>query len=63
MKLLGIGNNSKTIKSDKGGEYFTIFVRRISDNKIVEKIEDTAGGIVWAYDDKSFFYRKNDKGF
>ena len=45
---------------DKGGEYFTIFVRRISDNKIVEKIEDTAGGIVWAYDDKSFFYRKND---
>jgi len=23
MKLLGIGNNSKTIKSDKGGEYLT----------------------------------------
>ncbi len=45
---------------DKGGEYFTIFIRRISDNKIIEKIEETAGGIVWAYDDKSFFYRKND---
>ena len=45
---------------DKGGEYFTIFVRRISDNKIIEKIEETAGGIVWAYDDKSFFYRKHD---
>ena len=23
MKLLGIGNNAKTIKSDKGGEYLT----------------------------------------
>ncbi len=45
---------------DKGGEYFTIFVRRISDNKIIEKIEKTAGGILWAYDDKSFFYRKYD---
>ena len=39
---------------DKGGEYFTIFLRRISDNKIIEEpIKDTAGGIVWAYDDKS----------
>tara|TARA_Y100000590_G_scaffold294747_1_gene332139 strand:- start:2404 stop:4470 length:2067 start_codon:yes stop_codon:yes gene_type:complete len=45
---------------DKGGEYFTIFVRRISDHKIIEKIEETAGGVVWAYDDKSFFYRKHD---
>ncbi len=47
---------------DKGGEYFTIFLRRISDNKIIEEpIKDTAGGIVWAYDDKSFFYRKHDE--
>ena len=45
---------------DKGGEYFTIFIRRILDNKIIEKIEETAGGVVWAYDDKSFFYRKHD---
>tara|TARA_Y100001970_G_scaffold166037_1_gene203036 strand:+ start:10 stop:2079 length:2070 start_codon:yes stop_codon:yes gene_type:complete len=45
---------------DKGGEYFTIFIRRISDNKIIEKIDSTAGGVVWAYDDKSFFYRKHD---
>ena len=46
---------------DKGGEYFTIYLRRISDNKIIEDpIKDTAGGIVWAYDDKSFFYRKHD---
>ena len=46
---------------DKGGEYFTIFLRKISDNKIIEEpIKDTAGGIVWSYDDKSFFYRKHD---
>ena len=46
---------------DKGGEYFTIFLRKIADNKIIEEpIKDTAGGIVWAYDDKSFFYRKHD---
>ncbi len=46
---------------DKGGEYFTIYLRRISDNKIIEDpIMDTAGGVVWAYDDKSFFYRKHD---
>jgi len=45
---------------DKGGEYFTIFVRRIADNKVIDKIDETAGGVIWAYDDKSFFYRKND---
>jgi len=45
---------------DKGGEYFTIYLRRISDNKIIEKIENTAGGVLWSYDDKSFFYRKHD---
>ncbi len=47
---------------DKGSEYFTIFVRRISDNKIIEEtIPDTAGGITWSYDDKYFFYSKLDK--
>ena len=45
---------------EKGSEYFTIFVRRISDGKIIDKIEDTAGGCLWAFDDKSFFYRKHD---
>ena len=60
---LTVSNDDKLLAysiDDKGGEYFTIFIRRISDNKIIEKIEETAGGIVWAYDDKSFFYRKND---
>ncbi|MDA9091919.1 S9 family peptidase [Pelagibacteraceae bacterium] len=47
---------------DKGSEYFTIFVRRISDNKIIEEpILDTAGGITWSYDDRYFFYSKLDK--
>jgi oligopeptidase B len=47
---------------DKGSEYFTIFVRRISDNKIIEEpIADTAGGITWTYDDKYFFYSKLDQ--
>ena len=47
---------------DKGSEYFTIFVRRISDNKIIEEtIPDTAGGITWSYDDRYFFYSKLDK--
>ena len=45
---------------EKGSEYFTIFVRRISDGKIIEKIEDTAGGALWSYDNQSFFYRKHD---
>jgi oligopeptidase B len=47
---------------DKGSEYFTIFVRKISNNKIIEEtIPNTAGGITWAYDDKYFFYSKLDK--
>ena len=47
---------------DKGSEYFTIFVRKISDNKIIEEpITDTAGGITWSYDDQYFFYSKLDK--
>lgn len=47
---------------DKGSEYFTIYVRNIGDGKIIgEPILETAGGITWAYDDKSFFYSKLDK--
>jgi len=47
---------------DKGSEYFTIFVRKISDNKIIEEpIPNTAGGITWSYNDKYFFYSKLDK--
>jgi len=46
----------------KGSEYFTIYVRRISDNKIVsEEIKETSGNITWTLDDKYIFYSKLDK--
>ena len=43
----------------KGSEYFTIYVRRISDNKIVsEEINETSGSITWSLDDKYYFLFK-----
>ena len=46
----------------KGSEYFTIYVRRISDNKIIsEEINETSGSITWSLDDKYIFYSKLDK--
>ena len=46
----------------KGSEYFTIHVRRISDNKIIsEEIKETSGSITWSLDDKYIFYSKLDK--
>jgi len=60
-----VSNNDKMLAysvDDKGSEYFTIFVRNISDGKKMEdSIQETSGGITWAYDDKSFFYSKLDK--
>ena len=45
----------------KGSEYFTIHVRRISDNKVLsEKINETSGSITWSLDDKYIFYSKLD---
>ena len=36
--------------------YFTIFIRRIKDKKIIEEpVPDTSGSITWSYDDKYFF--------
>jgi oligopeptidase B len=62
---VAVSNNDEFLAysiDDKGSEYFTIFVRRISDNKIIEEpIPDTAGGITWSYDDQYFFYSKLDK--
>jgi oligopeptidase B len=59
-----VSNNDQLLAysiDDKGSEYFTIYVRRISDKKIIEEpIYETAGGITWAYDDLSFFYSKLD---
>ncbi len=62
---LEVSNNDEMLAYSldlKGSEYFTIFVRRISDNKIIsEEIRETSGGIVWSLDDKYIFYSKLDK--
>ena len=61
---IAVSNNDELLGysiDDKGSEYFTIYIRKISDKKIIEEpITDTAGGITWAYDDLSFFYSKLD---
>ena len=61
---VAVSNNDKLLGysiDDKGSEYFTIYIRKISDKKIIEEpIVETAGGITWAYDDLSFFYSKLD---
>ncbi|MEK9544466.1 MAG: S9 family peptidase [Pelagibacteraceae bacterium] len=62
---IAVSNNDQFLAysiDDKGSEYFTIYVRNIADNKIIEDpIPDTAGGITWSYDDQYFFYSKLDK--
>ena len=46
----------------KGSEYYTIFIRDISTNKLItERIEDTSGGITFSLDDKYIFYSKLDE--
>ena len=46
----------------KGSEYYTIFIRNISTNKIVtKKILDTSGSITFSLDDKYIFYSKLDE--
>ena len=45
----------------KGSEYYTIYIRQISDQKIIEEeIKDTSGDIDWALDDSCFYYSKLD---
>ncbi len=46
----------------KGSEYYTIYIRDISSNKLItEKIEETSGGITFSLDNKYIFYSKLDK--
>ena len=46
----------------KGSEYYTIYIRDISSNKLItEKIEETGGVINFSLDDKYIFYSKLDK--
>ncbi len=62
---ISVSNNDELLGysiDNKGSEYFTIYVRRISDKKIIDgPIVDTSGSITWSYDDKYFFYTKLDK--
>ena len=46
----------------QGSEYYTIYLRDLSDKKNEEDIiENTNGSITWSLDSKSFFYLKLDK--
>ena len=46
----------------KGSEYYTIYIREISNGKLVtEKIDETSGSISFSLDDKFIFYSKLDK--
>ena len=46
----------------KGSEYYTIYVRDISTQKLItDKIEETSGSITFSLDDKFLFYSKLDK--
>ncbi|MDC3152491.1 prolyl oligopeptidase family serine peptidase [Pelagibacteraceae bacterium] len=46
----------------KGSEYYTIYLRNLTNNKnLPDQIENTSGSITWSLDSKSFFYSKLDK--
>ncbi len=46
----------------KGSEYYTIYLRELTNNKnLPDQIENTSGSITWSLDSKSFFYSKLDK--
>ncbi len=46
----------------KGSEYYTIYIRDITSEKLVtEKIEETSGSITFSLDDQYFFYSKLDE--
>jgi len=62
---LEVSHNDKLLAyslDTKGSEYYKIFIRDISKNKLVTKeITDTSGGITFSLDDKYIFYSKLDK--
>ena len=61
---LAVSNNDELLGYSldlKGSEYYTIYIRQISDNKLVtKKIEETSGNIIFSLDDKYIFYSKLD---
>ena len=62
---LEVSHNDKLLAyslDTKGSEYYKIFIRDISTNKLVTKeIMDTSGSITFSLDDKYFFYSKLDE--
>ncbi len=62
---LEVSHNDKFLAyslDTKGSEYFTIFVREISTNKIITKeIINTSGNITFSLDDNYIFYSKLDE--
>ena len=62
---LGVSWNDKYLGYSldlKGSEYYTIYIRDISSNKIItDKIEETSGSVSFSLDDKYFFYSKLDR--
>ena len=62
---LEVSHNDKLLAyslDTKGSEYYKIFIRDISTNKLVTKeITDTSGGITFSLDDKYIFYSKLDE--
>ena len=69
-EYFGLGNVSVSPSDEfmaysldlKGSEYYTIYLRNLSNNNNEKDlIENTSGSITWALDSKSFFYSKLDK--
>ncbi len=62
---LEVSHNDKLLAyslDTKGSEYYKIFIRDISTNKLVTKeITDTSGTITFSLDDKYIFYSKLDE--
>ena len=61
---INVSHNDKLLAYSldlKGSEYYTIYIRRISDKKkISSQIKDTSGSITFSLDDKYIFYSKLD---
>jgi oligopeptidase B len=61
---LEVSHNDKLLAyslDTKGSEYYTIFIRDISSNKIITKeIKETSGSVTFSLDDKYIFYSKLD---
>ena len=61
---INVSNNDNLLAYSldlKGSEYYTIFIRRLKDKKIMSsRIKETSGSITFSLDDKYIFYSKLD---